>query len=71
MSDSLRPIGLLPTGLLSQWNSPCKTPGGGSHSPGDRPNPGIETVSFASRALQADSLLSELAARPIHIMNTQ
>ena len=28
-------------------------------------------LSFASCALQADSLLSELAARPIHIMNTQ
>ena len=33
--------------------------------PGDHPNPGIETVSPVSPALQVDSLLTESLGKPI------
>ena len=63
MSDSSRPHGLQPTGLLRPWNSPGKSIGVGSQSllQGNLPNPGIEPGSPTS---QVDSLLSEPPGKP-------
>ena len=49
---------LQPYGLYSPWNSPGQNTGVGTHfpSPGDLPNPGIET---RSPTLQGDSLSAE------------
>ena len=54
LSDSLRPHG-----LYSPWDSPGQNTGVGS--PGDLPNPGIES---RSPTLQADSLLAEPQGKP-------
>ena len=52
------PYGLLPTRLLWPWDSLGKnTRGVAIPSPGDLPNPGLESMSPAVPALQADSLL--------------
>ena len=53
-------------GLYSPWNSPGQNPGVGSliPSPGDLPDPGIET---GSPVLQADSLSTELLGKPLFI----
>ena len=58
VSDSLQPHG-----LCSPWNSPGQNTGVGSvsPSPGDLPNPGIES---RSPALQADSLPAEPPGKP-------
>ena len=57
MSNSLQPRGLWPTRLLCPWNSPGKNRSEMPFpSPGDLPNPWIESE---SPALQADSLPSE------------
>ena len=58
MSDSLRPHGLEPTGLLRPWDSPDKNTGVGYHFllQGNLPNPEIEP---RSPALEADALTSE------------
>ena len=58
VSNSLRPYG-----LYSPWHSLSQNIGVGQPfpSPGDLPNPGIET---GSPALQADSLRSELSGKP-------
>ena len=72
-SDSLRLHGLQPASLLCRWDSPSKNIGVGCHAlpPGDLPDPGIEPISPASLALQADTLpLSPLGkpwqTLPIH-----
>ena len=53
-SDSLRPRGLQPAGLLCPWDSPGRnTQWAAFPPPGDLPDPGIEP---ASPAWQADSL---------------
>ena len=52
MSNSLLPHGLSSTRLLCPWDSPGKNTGGlPCPSPGDLPNPGIESTSLMSPAL--------------------
>ena len=60
VSDSLQPHGLH---IYSPWNSPGQNTGVGGlfPFPGNLPNPGIKP---RSPALQADSLPSELPAKP-------
>ena len=64
MSDSLRPHGLyvaLQTLLFMEFTRQEHWSGLPFPSPGDLPDPGIESV---VAALQVDSLLSELAGKP-------
>ena len=64
MSDSLRPHGLyvaLQTLLFMEFSRQEHWSGLPFPSPGDFPDPGIESV---VAALQVDSLLSELAGKP-------
>ena len=62
VSDCLQPHGLQLTRLLCLWNFPCKNWSGLPFpSPGDLPNPGIESM---CSALLADSLQSEPSRKP-------
>ena len=56
--DSSPPHGLQPTRLLGPWDSPGQNTVVGCRalSPEDLPNPGIESMSPKSSAMQADSL---------------
>ena len=63
MPDSLQPLGLEPTGLLSPWDFPGKNTGVGSHSlfQGTFLTQGVEP---GSPALQEDFLLPEPPGKP-------
>ena len=68
MSDSVRHHGLWPARLLCPWDSSGQNTGVGScsflqefSSPGDFPNPGVESRSLE---LLGDSLLSEPPGKP-------
>ena len=58
VSNSLRPHGLQPTGLLCPWDFPGKNTGVGCHFllQGNLPDSGIESEPSVSPALQTDSL---------------
>ena len=65
MSDSLGPYGLQPARFLSPWDSPGKNTGLGLHT-----HPGIEPMSSAATAVQADSLpLSHEGSPPLTLLH--
>ena len=62
---TLQPHGLKPARLFCPWDLPGKNTGVGCHypSPGDLPNPGIQS---GSPALQVDSLPPEPSVKREH-----
>ena len=58
--EALLSMGFCKQEYRSRWPFP---------SPGDLPDPGVETVSLKSFALQEDSLPSELPGKPKYNVN--